>query len=148
MSEKSKIQYYLVDSSMLPEVFLKVVKAKTLLETGEAQTVGQAVAAAGISRSAFYKYKDSIAPFQDLKRGNIITFSLLLKDTAGLLSSVLSIFAGSGVNILTINQSIPTNGTAVVTISVETESMDVSMESLMNTIREQKGVLKLEVLAG
>ena len=148
MSEKSKIQYYLVDSSMLPEVFLKVVKAKTLLETGEAQTVGQAVAAAGISRSAFYKYKDSIAPFQDLKRGNIITFSLLLRDTAGLLSSVLSIFAGSGANILTINQSIPTNGTAVVTISVETESMDVAMDSLMSTVREQNGVLKLEVLAG
>ena len=148
MSEKPKIQYYLVDSSMLPEVFLKVVKAKTLLETGEAQTVGQAVAAAGISRSAFYKYKDSIAPFQDLKRGNIITFSLLLRDTAGLLSSVLSIFAGSGANILTINQSIPTNGTAVVTISVETESMDVAMDSLMSTVREQEGVLKLEVLAG
>ena len=147
MSEKPKIQYYLVDSSMLPEVFLKVVKAKTLLETGEAQTVGQAVAAAGISRSAFYKYKDSIAPFQDLKRGNIITFSLLLRDT-GLLSSVLSIFAGSGANILTINQSIPTNGTAVVTISVETESMDVAMDSLMSTVREQEGVLKLEVLAG
>ena len=148
MSAVKKPKYYLVEASMLPEIFLKVMEAKELLETGEAATVAEATAAVGISRSTFYKYKDSISQFQDMKRGHIITFHIMLRDRMGVLSSVLSIFADSGANILTINQSIPANGTASVTISAETANMDISTEELLSQLDAADGVLKNEVIAG
>ena len=101
-------KYYIVEAQALPEVFLKVDEAKWLLETGEVATVNDAARATGISRSAFYKYRDSISPFQNLMAGRILTFQLLLRDMTGLLSSILTIFAQFGANILTINQAIPT----------------------------------------
>ena len=110
-------KYYIVEASALPEVFLKVAEAKRLLSTGEAATVNEATKLTGISRSAFYKYRDAIAPFQNLMAGRIITFQIMLKDKAGILSEILTIFANCGANILTINQSIPTGGRAMVTIS-------------------------------
>ena len=141
-------KYYLVDGAMLPEIFLKVTEAKELLETGEASTVAEAVSLVGISRSAFYKYKDAVSPFQDMKRGRIITFHVILRDRMGVLSAVLAIFAGSGANILTINQSIPTNGTAIVTISAENTDMTMSNEELLTALRQTPGVIRVEVLAG
>ncbi|MCI9482385.1 MAG: ACT domain-containing protein, partial [Oscillibacter sp.] len=111
------IKYYIVAADALPEIFVKVAEAKRMMQTGEAGTVGAATRLAGISRSAFYKYKDSVQPFNDMKAEHIITFYAMLKDTAGILSGVLAVFAASGANILTINQSIPTNGCAAVTIS-------------------------------
>ncbi|NLH01829.1 MAG: ACT domain-containing protein, partial [Clostridiales bacterium] len=101
-----------------------------------------------ISRSAFYKYKDAITPFQDLKRGRIITFHITLRDKMGVLSSVLSVFANTGANILTINQSIPINGTALVTISAETTEMTISSEELLDDLHKTQGVKKVEVIAG
>ena len=101
----------------------------------------------GISRSAFYKYKDAVQPFQDMKAGHIITFYALLKDNPGVLSNFLSIFANSGANILTINQTIPTNGCAGVTISAETRDMVEDLESMMTRISAAEGVLKFEVQA-
>jgi chorismate mutase len=148
MSAAKKSKYYLVEASMLPEIFLKVMEAKELLETGEAGTVAEATNQVGISRSTFYKYKDSISQFQDMKRGHIITFHIMLRDRMGILSSVLSIFADTGANILTINQSIPSNGTAVVTISAETSDMEMSTEELLARVEAAEGVIKLEVLAG
>jgi chorismate mutase len=147
MPAGAKPKFYLVDAGMLPEIFLKVMDAKELLKTGEAATVAEAVGIVGISRSAFYKYKDAISPFQDLKRGHIVTFHVLLRDRMGVLSSVLAIFAQSGANILTINQSIPTNGTANVTISAETAGMDCSMEELLAKVQDTNGVVKIEILA-
>ena len=97
-----KIKYYLVAAEALPEIFIRVAEAKRMMQTGEADTVGAATKMAGISRSAFYKYRDSVQPFNDMKTGRIITFYALLKDNPGVLSNVLSIFAGSGANILTI----------------------------------------------
>ena len=97
-------KYYIIESSALPEVFLKVAEAKRLLDTGEAATVNDATRQSGISRSAFYKYRDSILPFQNLMAGRIITFQLTLHDETGNLSSLLTIFAQWGANILTINQ--------------------------------------------
>lgn len=105
-----KTKFYLVAADALPEIFLKVAEAKRMLHAGEVSTAGEAARQVGISRSAFYKYRDSVQPFNDMKTGRIITFYALLKDNPGVLSNVLSIFAGSGANILTINQSIPTNG--------------------------------------
>ena len=141
-------KYYIVSAEALPEVFIKVAEAKRMLQVGEMRTVGEAAAAVGISRSAFYKYKDAVQPFQDMKAGQILTFYALLKDMPGVLSRYLSIFAGSGANILTINQGIPTNGCAAVTISAETGGMTESVEMLMEDLQRSVGVLKAEVLAG
>ena len=102
----------------------------------------------GISRSAFYKYKDAVQPFNDMKVGHIITFYAMLKDNPGVLSNVLSIFAGSGANILTINQSIPTNGCAAVTIGAETSGLQTSLEELLEQVQSQQAVLRCEILAG
>ena len=141
-------KYYIVEATALPEVFLKVAEAKWMLETGEARTVGEATRATGISRSAFYKYRDAISPFQNLMAGRILTFHFILRDTTGLLSSILSIFAQFGANILTINQTIPTGGCASVTISAETLAMEQSAETLLRTLQQMDGVVKGETLAG
>ena len=148
MSDNKKTKYYLVERDMLPEIFIKVTEARALLETGECQTVAEAVSRVGISRSAFYKYKDSIAPFTDMKHGQIITFHMMLKDRMGVLSSVLNIFSGSGANILTINQNIPINSTASVTISAETAGMAMGLEELKDRIEHTAGGIKTEILAG
>ncbi len=141
-------KYYIVAAEALPEVFIKVAEAKRLLQVGESRTVGEAAAAVGISRSAFYKYKDAVQPFQDMKAGQIITFYALLKDNPGVLSSYLAIFADSGANILTINQSIPTNGCAGVTISAETSEMTEALEDMIARVSGAEGVLKFHILAG
>ena len=143
-----KIKYYLVAAEALPEIFIRVAEAKRMLQVGEAATVGEAARLVGISRSAFYKYKDAVQPFQNMKAGRIITFYTLLKDTPGALSNILSIFANSGANILTINQTIPTNGCAAVTISAETSAMEKSLEQLITDISALDNVIKFEILAG
>lgn len=144
----AKPRLYIVEADMLPEVFLKVCEAKELLQTGAAATVAEAAAKAGISRSAFYKYKDAIRPFRDIQRDQPITMSILTRDRPGALSSVLSIFAAMQANILTINQSIPANGVGVVTISFVAEDMEASPETLAAQIDALPDVIRTEVLAG
>lgn len=145
---QEKPQYYIVEASALPDIFLKVAETKRLLSTGEAATVNEATQMTGISRSAFYKYRDSVLPFQNMMTGRILTFQLLLHDEPGLLSSILEVFAGANANIITINSIVPTNGTAVVTISAETLDLTIPLEELMNKLSDTRGVLKAEVLAG
>ena len=144
----TKTRYYIVAAEALPEIFIKVAEAKRMMQAGEAETVGAATRAVGISRSAFYKYKDAVQPFNNMKAGRIITFYTMLKDSPGVLSNVLAIFAGSGANILTINQSIPTNGCAAVTISAETSEMEQSLEELISSVSATAGVVRMEILAG
>ena len=146
MSKNSK--YYIVEASALPEVFLKVVEAKRLLDTGKVTTVNEAARITGISRSAFYKYRDAVMPFQNMMTGRIITFQLLIHDAPGMLSNLLNAFADSHVNILTINSIVPTNGCAVVTISAETINMTIPLEELLQQLRHNEGVIKAEILAG
>ena len=141
-------KYYIVEASALPEVFLKVAEAKRLLSTGEAATVNEATKLTGISRSAFYKYRDAVLPFQNMMVGRIITFQLLLQDEKGILSTLLNLFAEVNANITTINSIVPTNGTAVVTISAETMDLTISLEDLLHSISEKRGVVKAEILAG
>ena len=148
MAKKPTSRYYLVEAGLLPEIFLKVMEAKELLHTGECATVGEAAARVGISRSAFYKYRDGITAFQDLLGGRILTINVLLRDETGRLSELLGVFARCGANILTINQSIPVNGGATITISAETAGMTESMEALLEQLRAGEGVLRAEVLAG
>lgn len=143
-----KQTYYIVEASALPEVYLKAAEAKRLLETGEVQTINEATLRTGISRSAYYKYRDTVKPIQNMMAGRILTFQLTLRDIAGLLSSILTIFAQNGANILTINQTIPTNGCAAVTISAETTGMAAPVETLLHDIRKTDGVVRAELLAG
>ena len=143
-----EVKFYIVAADALPEIFVKVAEAKRMIQTGEVNTVGAATRLAGISRSAFYKYKDSVQPFNDLKSEHIITFYGMLKDATGVLSRVLSGFAGAGANILTINQSIPTNGCAAVTVSAETSDMEMTLEAFLEQVSGVEGVVRFEVLAG
>ncbi len=146
MAKKSK--FYIVEAAALPEIFLKVAEAKQLLSSGECKTVNEAAKRVDISRSAFYKYKDSISPLQNLMAGRILTFQMVLKDLAGLLSSILTIFADSGANILTINQTIPQNGCAVVVITAETNDLTCSVEELLKHVEQTTGVVRAEIVAG
>ena len=139
---------FIVQASSMPEIFRKVAEAKRLLETGEETTVNRAAQAVGISRSAYYKYKDAVRPFNDMLHGRIVTFQTMLKDEPGILSGLLNVFAGTGVNILTINQNIPVNGCAVVTITAETSALQRSLEDMLNAAAGSPGVLKCEILAG
>ena len=141
-------RYYLVEESALPEVFLKVAETKRLLSTGEASTVNEATRMTDISRSAFYKYRDFVMPFQSVMTGRIVTFQLLVHDEPGQLSEILNLFAEIKANITTINSIVPTNGTAVITISASTMDMTISLEELMERLSATRGVVKAEVLAG
>lgn len=141
-------KYYIVEASALPEVFLKVAEAKRLLQTGEASTVNDATRITGISRSAFYKYRDAVLPFQNMMTGRIITFQFMLQDQKGLLSSLLTIFADHKANIQTINSIIPTNSCALVTITAETIDIDIPLEELLREVAQIPGVIKSDVLAG
>ena len=144
----NKPQYYIVEASALPEVFLKVAETKRLLSTGEATTVNEATRMTEISRSAFYKYRDAVMPFQNMMTGRIVTYQLLLHDEPGLLSEILLIFADAGANISTITSIVPTNGTAVVTISAETIDLKIPLEELITKLNALEGVVKADVLAG
>ena len=144
----NKPQYYIVEASALPEVFLKVAETKRLLSTGEATTVNEATRMTEISRSAFYKYRDAVMPFQNMMTGRIVTYQLLLHDEPGLLSDILLVFADAGANISTINSIVPTNGTAVVTISAETIDLKIPLEELIRKLNALEGVVKADVLAG
>ena len=146
MSDAPK--FYIVEATALPEVFLKVAEVKRLLSTGESDKVSEATRRVGISRSAFYKYKDSILPFQNMMAGRIITFQMALQDTAGVLSQLLKIFAQCGANILTINQTIPSGGCAMVTITAETSGITLTPDDLLRRLAKSNGVVKAEVLAG
>ena len=141
-------KYYLVRADALPEIFLRVMEAKELLETNECRTVAEAAERVGISRSAFYKYRDAISDFRDLTAGRIVTYHVLLRDRKGLLSALLTIFAEAGANILTINQSIPSDGAARVVISASEAEAQVGSEELLLRIRSAPGVIRAEVLAG
>lgn len=141
-------KYFIVEADKLPEVFLKVVEAKRMLEQREVNTVNEAAQRVGISRSAFYKYKDAVMPFNDMMSGHIVTFQSVLRDELGVLSSILNIFATSGANILTINQSIPVNGCGALTVSAETSGLLIPLDELLRQLNHLEGVIQFEVLAG
>ncbi len=146
MTKKPK--YYIIEASALPEVFLNVAEAKRLLSIGEATTVNEAARMTGISRSAFYKYRDAILPFQNMMTGRIITFQFLMHDEPGVLSVLLLEVAKHKANILTINSIIPTNGCALVTMSMATAEVAISLEELLAILSAVPGVIKAEILAG
>lgn len=140
-------ELFIVDKKVLPDVFIKVVEVKRLIESGQAETVLEAVNAVGISRSAFYKYRDFVFELSENTRGKTITISFNLDDTPGLLSNVLNKIADEGVNVLTINQTIPINKVANVTITMETDAMKSNINGLMDCLGKIKGVKTLKIIA-
>ena len=141
-------KYFIVEASALPEVILRTAEATRLLQTGRASTIGDATRQVGISRSAYYKYRDSIRPFLDARSSAMVTLHMVLTDEPGMLSGILGIFAGCGANILTINQSIPVNGIASVSISADMSEMSVDLDTMLTRIEKLPGVEKTEVIAG
>lgn len=139
--------YYIIKRRALPEVFLKVVQAKALIEREKAMTVQEAVDYVGISRSSFYKYKDSIFPFYENSRGSVITFAVKIDDEPGLLSLVIKRIAECRANILTINQTIPINGVANLTISIEILPQTGDIQELLDLIETYEGIHNVKILA-
>ncbi len=139
--------YFVVRKKAVPEVLLKVVEAKRLLETGKAASVHEAAEKLGMSRSSFYKYKEDIFPFHDNSQGTTITFTLQMNDEPGLLSDVLKVIADYKANILTIHQSIPINGIASLSLSVQVLPATGDMSRMLELLEQQTGVHYVKVLA-
>lgn len=140
-------RYFVVRRKAVPEVLLKVVEAKRLLESEKVLTVQEAVDAVGISRSSFYKYKDDIFQFHDNTQGTTFTMTFQMDDEPGLLSDVLKIIAEYHANILTIHQSIPINGIASLSLSVQVLRTTGSLSGMLERLEEQKGVHHVKILA-
>ena len=137
--------YYLVKDKAIPDVLLKVVEAKKLLETGKAESIRYAAEEVGISRSSFYKYKDDIFLFHDNLKGQTITLVILVDDRTGLLADMLSVIAHYNANILTIHQSIPINGTTSISISLEIRAGTGDVSSMIGEIEKQEGIHKVKI---
>ena len=144
-TEKKK--YFVVRERAVPEVLLKVVQAKRLLDSGRAQTVQDAAEQTGISRSSFYKYKDDIFPFYDNTKGKTITLVVQMDDEQGLLSDLLHVVAVYRANILTIHQSIPVNGVATLTLSVEVRPDTGDISRMVEEMEAQKGIHYVKIIA-
>jgi len=138
--------YFVVKQRALPEVLLKVAEAKRLMENDKMISVQEAVDRVGISRSSFYKYKEDIFPFRDTTEGTTITFTVQMNDEPGLLSDVLQIVAGYGANILTIHQSIPINGVASLSISVQVLRSTRDVSEMIQEMEQQKGVHYVKIM--
>ena len=145
MSENSTKM--IVDAELVPEVLLKVLEAKRMLSQGRARNASEAARMAGISRSAFYKYKDGVAVYSGDRENKIVTYYLTLMDNPGVLSNVLSALSKHGANVLTINQNIPIDGAAPVTISFSTGNLRTDGHTLREAIRSIDGVINCRSLS-
>ena len=134
-------KYLIVDQAILPEVFSKVLRAKELLASGAAKNVSAAAKMVDLSRSAFYKYKDSVFDFENAK--SIVTVKAVLLDETGALQALLSELSASGASIVTINQSAPENGTAVVSVTLRTDSMPMPIDDVLLSIQNQRTVVSV-----
>ena len=139
-------KYYIVKKKALPEVLLKVVEAKRLLESERVMTIQEATEAVDISRSSFYKYKDDILPFRESGRGKTINIMLQVDDIPGILSEVLNKIALNHANILTIHQSIPTGGIATLTLGLEILPQTTEVHTIIDIIEKIEGVHYLKLL--
>lgn len=138
----------LVDAGVLPEVFVRVLEAKQLLASGKASSSAEAARVAGISRSAFYKYRDAVFPYDVQKSGRIISIHVELRDQPGILSQLLSTFASAGANILTVNQNIPAEGKALVSISARIDGLSRPAEALISAVSATEGVCRVLRIGG
>ena len=140
-------RYYVVKEQAVPEVLLKVVQAKKLIDSGKAVSVNEAAEAVGISRSSFYKYKEDFFEFHDNAQGTTITLTFQMEDEPGILSDVLKVIAEFGANILTIHQSIPINGVASLSLSVQVLETTRDISEMLETMGKHRGVRNVKILA-
>ena len=147
MGMEERTKYLVLKQKAVPEVLLKVVEAKRLLESEKAMTVQEASDRVGISRSSFYKYKDDIFPFHDNAKGRTITLVLQMDDERGLLSDILHIVAVYKANILTIHQSIPVGNLASLTLSVEVRPDTGDISRMVEEMEAQKGIHYVKIIA-
>lgn len=143
---KSRRRFYLVAEEIMPEAMIKTVEVKDMLASGEYETVHDAVNVVGLSRSAFYKYRDLVFLFDDEKRERLITLSLILEHRSGILSTVLNTIAQNGGNIITITQGIPLSQAAHVTATVDIRHLNVLPDELTNHLQALQGVRKVEIV--
>lgn len=139
-------EFYLVRKDMLTEGMQKTIEVKALLESGVAKTVNDAIKQVGISRTAFYKYRDAIFPFHTMVKEKIITLSIYLEDRTGTLSELLQIVAQSNCNVLTINQTIPLQGKANISLSLDTSPMEMEIHELIKQMSELDAVKKVDII--
>lgn len=139
-------KFYLVEEGILPEAIRKTIKTKQLLRMNDELTINDAVKQLGLSRSAFYKYRDSIFPFYEATKNKIISLSILVEDKPGALSRVLNSIAEDGGSIITINQGIPMQGIAHITLSVDTKIINIDLEAMLDKLRMLEGTKRIEVL--
>jgi chorismate mutase len=144
---KEKTSYFVLREKAVPEVLLRVVEAKRLLDSEKVESVQEATEAVGISRSSFYKYKDDIFPYHENAKGKTITMVIQLDDEPGLLSVVLKTIADFHANILTIHQSIPVNGIASLTLSIDVFPATGDVEEMKNSIESVQGIHYAKILA-
>ncbi|MDF2821006.1 MAG: amino acid-binding domain protein [Clostridiales bacterium] len=145
MSEK--VNYYVLKKKAVPEVLLRVVEAKRLMETKKVLTIQEATDTVGISRSSFYKYKDDIFPFYENSRGKNINLSLKIDDEPGILSKVLTHIAVYNANILTIHQSIPVNSIATLSLSIEVLATTGDIDKMIDELQQESGIYYVKILA-
>ncbi|ATF12428.1 ACT domain-containing protein [Brevibacillus sp. HB1.2] len=143
---KKEEKFYLIRSDILPESIAKTIEAKKMLESGEVDTVNEAVERVGLSRSAFYKYKDGIFPFNSMMSEKIMTFTFSLDHMSGYLSKVLTYVADQGGNVLTINQTIPLQGIATISMSVDMANLRVSSTEFLDSLQLIPGVRKAMIV--
>ena len=141
-------RYVLVDESLLPEVYSKVIFAKQLLTSGAAESASQAAKLAGLSRSAFYKYKDFVFSYNNSSAERIVTICFTLKDKPGVLSQLLAELYRLGANILTVNQNIPIQNTALVSITARVDSLTVSVDEMLSTLKTIENVKTIQQISG
>ncbi|MBD3107850.1 ACT domain-containing protein [Bacillus sp. AGMB 02131] len=146
MKKSSDHKYYLVREDVLPEAMQKTLEAKELIQRGKAESVWEAVQKVDLSRSAFYKYRDTVFPFHTIVKEKIITLFFHLEDRSGALSNLLTIVANAGCNVLTIHQTIPIEGRANVTLSLNVSSMNTDLDGLLSELKKLEFVNKVEVL--
>lgn len=146
MKEDSNHKFYLVREDILPEAIKKTIKVKEILKHHQTRTINEAVRMMDLSRSAYYKYKDYVFPFYDVTQGKIVTLLVMIFDRPGELSQVLNTVAANNGSIQTINQGIPLQGMADVSLSIETKDMTVPVDELIKTLEKLSGVSKVDII--
>ena len=139
--------YLMVESKIVPGIYLKVIEAKAKIASGKFKSANDAIREVGISRSTFYKYKDCVFACSEIERDKLVSLGITLDDIPGVLSAILNILAENHASVLTINQNIPINDVANVTVTFKMDNIDIELEKIIDVLKEVAGVNKVRILA-